>query len=271
MSTSRDFPAPPPLSACQRRILAVLRQPGGTSWADISAGRLRLRRRSGRITLGAGEAPLEAADGLVARGLAVWSQESSQMQLLLPDARQAACPRPLEAAEIGEPDGRRRVLVNTAESPLAWLRRRRGRDGLPLLGDDAFTAGERLRADLTVAGMLPSVTIDWTKPFCDVGARSGERLNASDAAIAARQRVRAALKDVGPDFADLLVDLCGFLKPLGQIESERGWPVRSAKVMAVAALRLLARHYGIAPQASGPDHARKIRRWGDEDYRPRIA
>lgn len=41
------------------------------------------------------------------------------------------------------------VVVNDSESPLAWLARRKGRDGRAMIGPDQFIAGERLRADFT--------------------------------------------------------------------------------------------------------------------------
>ena len=40
-----------------------------------------------------------------------------------------------------------RVLVDDNESPLAWLVRRKGRDGRTLLDTTQFMAGDRLRAD----------------------------------------------------------------------------------------------------------------------------
>jgi hypothetical protein len=89
----------------------------------------------------------------------------------------------------------------------------------------------------------------------------------TDAALAARQRVDAALRAVGPELSGLLVDVCCFLKGFEQVERERGWPVRSAKVVVKTALGALSRHYR-PPARKRTENV--VLHWGAEDYRPRI-
>jgi hypothetical protein len=155
--------------------------------------------------------------------------------------------------------GRVRITLDTAESPLAWLARRKARDGRALIEPVQFEAGERLRADFTRAHLMPRVTSNWTSPVAK-DRRRGTHAIFTETAIAARQRVRRALDAVGPEFTGLLLDVCCFLKRLEDVERERGWPSRSAKVVLQLALDRLARHYGYATEARGADHAH-VRTW----------
>jgi hypothetical protein len=130
----------------------------------------------------------------------------------------------------------------------------------------SFAAGERLRRDLTLAGTLPSISANWTAGVAQ-SPRGPESLNASEAMLAARQRVDKALRAVGPDMSGLLIDLCGFLKGLEQVKRERRWPARSAKLVLTMALARLAAHYGLSAAATGPGNARQ-RHWRGADARP---
>jgi hypothetical protein len=82
----------------------------------------------------------------------------------------------------------------------------------------------------------------------------------ADVVITARQQVRQAFDSIRPEFVGLLVDVCCFLKRLKDIERERGWPPRSAKVVLQLGLDRLARHYGYAAEAHGKAHS-KVRTW----------
>ena len=142
------------------------------------------------------------------------------------------------------------VTVNDSESPLAWLARRKGRDGRALIEPVQLLAGERLRAEFTRAQLMPRITSNWSAPVAD-GPRGASPAAFTDAVIGARQRVRRALDAVGPEFSGLLIDVCCFLKGVVDVERERGWPARSGKVVLQLALDRLARHYGLDTQARG--------------------
>jgi hypothetical protein len=166
---------------------------------------------------------------------------------------------------VRTPAGSARVVVNEAESPLAWLARRTGRGGRALIEPVQLQAGERLRADFTLAQLMPRVTANWSAAVAD--RRRGASPGAfTDAVIGARQRVHHALDAVGPEFSGLLVDVCCFLKSLADVERERGWPPRSAKVVLQLGLDRLARHYGLAAKARGRAKP-TVRTWLANDVR----
>lgn len=160
------------------------------------------------------------------------------------------------------PFGRAEVTIDDAESPLAWLARRKGRDGRPMIESTQLQAGEKLRTQFTCANMTPRTTSSWSAPIAQDrrGRDAGAAACVADVIVAARQQVRRALAAAGPEFAGLLVDVCCFLKGLEDVERERGWPPRSAKVVLQLALDRLARHYGLAAEARGRAQG-QVRTW----------
>jgi hypothetical protein len=164
----------------------------------------------------------------------------------------------LQRQQIVTEIGRADVTVDELESPLAWLARRRGRDGRALIERHQLQAGERLRVDFTVADLMPRTTTNWASltPARGIGAAQETTATMTDA----RRRVHQALDAVGPEFAGLLVDVCCFLKGLEDVEHERRWPSRSAKIVLQLALDRLARHYGYAAEATGRGSGR-LRIW----------
>jgi hypothetical protein len=169
----------------------------------------------------------------------------------------------LASRTIEGPNGPDRVTVDGAESPLAWLARRKDRDGHAMIEPVQLLAGERLRAEFTRAQLMPRITANWSASVAD-GRRGAGSTTFSETVIAARQRVRQALDVAGPEFAGLLVDVCCFLKGLADVERERNWPVRSAKVVLQLGLDRLARHYGLAAVARGPARG-ELRTWLADD------
>ena len=280
---SDKFPA-----AAARRLLEALSQSGAYGFEDRSGARARISVAAARkgVSVHVASAPASAAASLCAADLALWSQPDAggRARLTITSNGRAACARRNTPAGLdgvtaqhlsvtrrpadASPDAPE-VYVNRGESPFAWLATRKGRDGRPLIDAGELEAGERLRRDLTLGQMLPRVTASWSATR-GAGAGADAGLNFSDLTIAARQRVDQALRAAGPELAGLLVDVCGFLKGLDQIEMERGWPQRSAKVVLVLALRQLCRHYGVGAQAVGPHASRGVRHWGVDDFRPSL-
>jgi len=169
----------------------------------------------------------------------------------------------LADAVIETHDGTISVTIDASESPLAWLARRKGRDGRPMIEPVQFQAGERLRTDFTRAHLMPRITANWSAAVAD-GRRGVNPAHFTESMLAARQRVQQALDAASPEFSGLLVDVCCFLKSPAQVESERGWPLRSAKVVLQLGLDRLARHYGLTRVARGKSNA-EVRTWLAED------
>ncbi|MDP2801364.1 MAG: DUF6456 domain-containing protein [Phreatobacter sp.] len=152
------------------------------------------------------------------------------------------------------------VEVDLAESPLRWLASRRDASGRPFLSPTEIEAGERFRLDFTIAGLSPKLGATWAAPVSGGRPPAASR-DYADIVIAAKQRLDRARSAVGPDFASLLMDVCGFLKGVEAAERDRGWPQRTGKVVLKLALGALARAYGLSDTARGAARSGGIRVW----------
>ncbi|MEM9139690.1 MAG: DUF6456 domain-containing protein [Pseudomonadota bacterium] len=137
--------------------------------------------------------------------------------------------------------------VNLGESPIGWLARRKGSDGKPFLSPEEVDASEKLRADFEIAQIGPQIAQDWRRFLTPSDRYSGSPRggNASDGAMAARDRVMAALAALGPGLSDVALRTCCFLEGLEACERRMGWSARSGKVVLKLALQRLAEHYGM--------------------------
>ena len=145
---------------------------------------------------------------------------------------------------VSEPSGARRIRCNLAESPLTTLARKKAPDGTPYLGSDHLNAGERLREDFEIAQMGPRVAQNWEN-FLTTSVSGGRHPDSggSDSALRARDRVSAALKELGPGLADIAFRCCCFLEGLETAEKRLGWSARAGKVVLRIALQRLVEHY----------------------------
>lgn len=134
----------------------------------------------------------------------------------------------------------RKIRYNLAESPLAALARRRDKRGEAFLGDDLVRSGERLREDYELAQMDLQATEDWASL---VSESSTPEDGPSFGPEAAKVRVVAALRDLGPGLSDVALRCCCHLEGLESTEKKMGWSARSGKIVLRIALQRLKRHY----------------------------
>ena len=158
--------------------------------------------------------------------------------------------------EAAGPAGER---LNFAESPLQRLAVAAAGDAAPFLDRVQVEAGERVRKLFERAQLGPRLTMHYSAAHV-AGGRAQAAGEVGDMAADAR-RTLARLHTLLPrDCADVVLDVCGTLKGLQQIETERGWPRRSAKLVLRIGLDRLAECWGIGAAATGPERGR-VRGW----------
>jgi len=256
-----------------RRILPRLTPAGAVLVRDLATGRYavrtnRSRNGSGRVRVDARYVDAMACDGLldavdagfvlselghrrVARDHAAVDPYRAQHQV--------AGKRMIDGRGAGTQTALTQMKVNLAESPLGWLRRRKGRDGKALISEAQFEAGEKLRADFTAAQMTQRLTADWSVQLDGNRRGAPDAMTVSERALAARERFYKALETVGPGLSEPLVDVCCHLTGLEAAENRIGWPQRSGKVVLAIALERLADHYGF--NGARPRRSRRSHVW----------
>lgn len=272
------------INGAVRRLLQSLGEPGAHSASSgVEEGMIVVLAPRNGVTVVRASVPARAVSYAIAQDFVRWEGAEATRRLQLTDEGRAYMRRK-SAASVDEgfraqhspiasraPEkGEAPVFYNDGESPLAWLARRKDRDGAPFLAAPLVQAGERFRRDVTQAQILQRVTANWEASIASSRRGADSGVHVSEISIDARRRLSRAFDAVGPDLAGLLTDVCGYLKGMELIESERGWPRRSGKVVLKIALERLARHYGLSGEARGPRGSVAVRHWGAEDYRPSL-
>lgn len=159
--------------------------------------------------------------------------------------------------------------INIAESPLAWLRARTAKNGKPLIADEQFLAGERLRSDYERCGLEKRTTVNWDAAHAAGGGSGNRAADLTDAMLTARQNFQAALDAVGPELSGMLVQVCCLSAGIEQAERLLEIPQRAGKAVLGLALTSLARHYGFVKPAAS--RSRGLGHWAIDGFRPAIA
>lgn len=150
------------------------------------------------------------------------------------------------------------VVRDLSQSPLARL----AAGAEPFLEPHQVDAGEQVRRLFERANLRQRVTMSYSADRVAGMQGGGRERDLSDLSIDARRRLGALMAELPADCAGVVLDVCGFLKGLQQVESERGWPRRSAKLVLRIGLDQAARMLGLSAVAKGPAEGR-TRHWGD--------
>lgn len=143
------------------------------------------------------------------------------------------------------------AVINLEESPLARLAA--AREGTePFLLPHHVAAGERVRRLVERAHLTPRMTMSYDRNrIAGRSSGQGAALDLADSALDARRKLDEIAVLLPAECGGVVFDVCGLLKGLQTVETERRWPRRSAKLVLRIGLDQLARHFGLAPVASG--------------------
>jgi len=239
------------LDAEARRVLPRLAEEGALMAVAPDMDRAVILREGAEGTV-----RLAVLDRLVAEAFAlqdwiVCVQSGRVLRYVITQAGRQALRRlrgeegPAPAPRSFDEEDTRRTRPVTVESPITALARRRDREGKPFLTPDLVAAAERLREDFEAAQTGAPVTQDWDRflsgPIRGTGAGKGAL--PGKGALGARDRVIAALDDLGPGLADMTLRCCCYMEGLETAERRLGWSARSGKIVLRIALLRLKRHY----------------------------
>lgn len=205
----------------------------------------------------AGEATLDekVVQGLISDGVLIGDEASCRplagtaqwvkRQMLDEDAYSAQHREEAVAAEG--------VRHNLAESPLTRLSA--PTDGASFIKPHQREAGERFRRLVQRTQLQARVTMNYAQ-VPSTGSHATGPADISDMAADARRELARLHRLLPRECADVVLDVCGFDKGLQQIEVERGWPRRSAKLVLRIGLDCLAALYGLQESAAGSQTGR---------------
>ncbi len=132
----------------------------------------------------------------------------------------------------------------------------------PYLAPHHLEAAERLGRMFERASLRQRVTMSYD-PGRVGQARGNGQADLSDTAADARKKLAALAGALPSDCWSVLVDVCLYDRGLQEIEGERGWPRRAAKLVLRIGLDQVAALMRLDQQAAGPERSRN-RNWLEE-------
>jgi hypothetical protein len=165
--------------------------------------------------------------------------------------------------EARQKDG---TTIDLAESPLARLATIAAGETTPFLARHQVEAGERFRRLFERAQLRGRVTMTYDASRIGRSGGNGSG-DIADMAADARRELSRVMTQLPADCAGVIFDICGMEKGLQQVEQEREWPRRSAKLVLRIGLDQLARHFGLTEAAVGREKG-PLQAWMDEGARP---
>ncbi len=162
---------------------------------------------------------------------------------------------------------RKGVKLNINESPISRLTLTSAKKD-PYLKAHHIEAAKRFSQLFERANLRSKITMSYNDGQLVSSKNSyNVKTDISDLAIDARKKVGQLLTNLPNDCASIIIDVCGYEKGLQTIESERGWPRRSAKLVLRIGLEQLAQNFGLSQQAIGKER-NKPSHWLEEQSRP---
>jgi len=144
-------------------------------------------------------------------------------------------------------DGEKRNINEGVLSRLAFA----SRGNAPYLMPHQLEAGRRFSSLYEKANLRARVSMSYGA-FGGGGNKAGFiKSDISDMAIDARNEINRILQEIPKDCSSVIIDVLGEEKGLQMIESERGWPRRSAKLVLRIGLEQLAIIFGLCEKAIG--------------------
>ncbi len=139
-------------------------------------------------------------------------------------------------------------------APEAVLRLLSGRDAEPFLAPHQVEAARMIVRLFERSRLRQRVTMSYDPARVGGAGARPQQAELAHSAAEARKRLNAIATVLPPDCWSIVENVCGYDKGLQQVETERGWPRRSAKLVLRIGLEQASAVLGLISEGKGPRH-----------------